>query len=222
MAEKGTISVNGTAITAYRADPAGAPRGGLVLLQEIFGVNAHIRSVIDRYAGHGFSVIAPALFDLVERDVELPYDETGFARGRALKEASPPDSVLPIIDAALAEARQATGKAGVIGYCWGGLLVWLSAARLSPDCAVGYYGGGTADYLDEAPQCPIQLHFGDSDTHIPNDQVAALRQRYPALPVFVHEGAGHGFNCDVRADYHPEAAARAEASALAFFAEHLS
>ncbi len=211
----------GSTVQAWRATPEGPPKGGIVLIQEIFGVNAHIRSVAERYAGHGYAVVTPSLFDLVEPGVELPYDESGFTRGRELKGQLPPEQVLPVIAAALAEAREATGKAATLGFCWGGLLAWLSATRLAPDASVGYYGGGTIAYRDETPTCPVLLHFGEHDSHIPLDEVKDLHEAHRNIPMHVYEGAGHGFNCDARGDYHPEAARLAEERTLSFLATHL-
>jgi carboxymethylenebutenolidase len=213
---------DGHQLDAYVARPSGNPIAGLVVVQEIFGVNQHIRSVADGYAHDGFLAVAPALFDRVERNVELPYDGPEAQRGVAIRQKLDIAKSVEDIDAALAYACQHTGKkAGVIGFCFGGLLAWLSATRLHPDVAVGYYAGGIGNFATETPHSPVQLHFGKLDTHIPAQQVNKVQAAHPQVEIHWYENAGHGFNCDMRASYNAEAAALARTRALAFLKKHL-
>ena len=208
---------------AYVARPAGQPIAGLVVIQEIFGVNQHIRSVADGYARDGFLTVAPALFDRVERGVELSYDGPEAQRGMAIRQKLDIAKCVEDIDAALAYVRRQTGKkSGVIGYCFGGLLAWLSATRLNPDVAVGYYAGGIGNFATEIPHAPVQLHFGKLDTHIPAEQVNKVHAAHPQVEIHWYENAGHGFNCDMRSSYNAEAAALARTRALAFLKKHLT
>jgi len=213
---------DGHQLDAYIARPTGEPIAGLVVIQEIFGVNQHIRSVADSYAREGFFAIAPALFDRIERGVELPYDGPEAKKGRELLQKLNIENAVTDVNAALQYARQHTGKkSGVIGYCYGGLLAWLSATRLNPDAAVGYYAGGIGNYASETPHAPVQLHFGKLDTHIPAEQVEKVHTAHPEVQIYWYENAGHGFNCDMRSSYNSEAAALARSRALAFLKKHL-
>ena len=216
-------SADGHELDAYVARPAGEPIAGLVVIQEIFGVNQHIRSVADGYAKDGFLAVAPALFDRVERGVELAYDGPESQKGMALLQKLDNEEALVDVNAALKYVRQQTGKkSGVIGYCLGGLLAWLSATRLRPDAAVGYYAGRIGNFASENPMAPVQLHFGKLDTHIPAEQVDKVHQAHPEVEINWYENAGHGFNCDMRASYNPEASALARSRALAFLKKHLT
>jgi carboxymethylenebutenolidase len=223
MGETVTIqAVDGHELSAYVARPLEDPIAGLVVVQEIFGVNRHIRSIADSYAKDGFFAVAPALFDRVERGVELSYEGEDGKKGMALLQKMDIVNALADVDAALAFARKETGKkVGVIGYCFGGLLAWLSATRLHPDAIVGYYAGRIGNFAAETPKVPVQLHFGRLDTHIPVEQVEAARAAHPEVEIHWYEGAGHGFNCDMRASYTPQAAALARGRALAFLKKHL-
>jgi carboxymethylenebutenolidase len=223
MSETVTIrSVDGHELSAYVAKPAGEPLAGLVVIQEIFGVNRHIRSVADGYAKDGFLAIAPAIFDRVERGVDLTYEGADAEKARALMQKTDTAKALEDLDAALGYVRKATGKkAGMIGYCLGGLLAWLSATRLHPDAAVGYYAGRIGSFAAEKPKAPVQLHFGRLDTHIPAEQVEAVHVAHPEVEIFWYENAGHGFNCDMRASYNAQAAALARGRALEFLKDHL-
>ncbi len=212
-------AADGHELEAWRADPEDAPRGGIVVIQEIFGVNGHIRDVCDGFAAEGYAAIAPALFDRVERDVRLEYDDAGIARGREVRAELGWEG--PMADVAAAGALEPSGKVGVVGYCWGGSLAWLAACRLDVTCAVGYYGGQIIGFNDENPRCPVILHFGDTDASIPMDDVDAIRAAHADVPVHVYGDAGHGFNCDRRASYHAESAKTARQRTLAFFAEHV-
>ena len=170
-------AADGFALSAYRADPAGTPRGGLVVAQEIFGVNSHIRSVCDGFAADGYVAIAPALFDRYERGVDIGYTPEDIAKGRELKARAQIDAALRDV-AAARDALAGAGKVGVIGYCWGGYVAWMTASRLPGfACAVPYYGGGMLDAAGERPQCPVMAHFGERDTMIPVDGRAQARRR---------------------------------------------
>jgi carboxymethylenebutenolidase len=223
MGEVVTINaVDGHELSAYVAKPAGEPVAGLVVIQEIFGVNKHIRSIADGFAKDGFFAVAPALFDRVERGVELSYEGEDAKKGMALMQKIDIVKSLADVDAALAFAVKDTGKkAGVIGYCLGGLLAWLSATRLHPSAAVGYYAGRIGNYAAEMPKVPVQLHFGKLDTHIPAEQVEAVHAAHPEVEIYWYDGAGHGFNCDMRASYNPQAAALARGRALEFLKKNL-
>ena len=212
---------DGHGLGAYRAETAATPRGGVVIVQEIFGVNAHIRSVADAFAEAGYLAVAPALFDRAAAGVELAYDGDGMSRGRALSSEIALDDVLKDV-AAAAEVAAEGGKVGVVGYCWGGAIAWAAACRLDEvAAAVGYYGRLIYDLREERPGCPVMLHYGETDASIPLDQVEAVRAAHPDVPLFIYPDAGHGFNCDVRASYNAEAAAEARARTMAFLAQHL-
>lgn len=217
-----TVSLNagdGHEFAAYRASPKGKARGALVVIQEIFGVNGHIRDVVDGFAADGFDTIAPALFDRKERGVELGYDADGVAAGLAHRMSVGWDG--PVLDIAAAiEAVSAAGKVGIIGYCWGGSLVWLAAARLELACAVAFYGGQISQFRGETPQCPIELHFGENDAGIPPEKRALIAEWQPYVPIHLYP-AGHGFTCDHRPDYHAESSALGRQRSLTLFAEHI-
>ncbi|MGH8076781.1 MAG: dienelactone hydrolase family protein [Lysobacter sp.] len=204
-------------IRAWRADPTGPSRGALVVVQEIFGVNAHIRSVVDRFADAGFVAIAPAVFDPIERGVELNYDEPGVAKGRELTAALGFDRAVALVEAA-ANLLQLEGlSTGVVGFCWGGSIAFLANTRLGLP-AVSYYGGRTVPFLDEPTRAPMLFHFGEHDPIIRPDAVAAHRAKQPTATVHVYP-AGHGFNCEARQDYDPESSALAWQRTTAFFEE---
>ena len=214
---------DGHKLDAYVARPAGRPMAGLVVIQEIFGVNRHIRSIADGYAKEGFFVVAPALFDRVQKGVELTYEPADGQKGMGIVKQIDISKSLADVDAAVAYARkEGGGKSGVIGYCYGGLLAWLSATRLHPDVAVGYYAGGIGNYAGEHPMAPMQFHFGKLDNHIPKEQVDKVATTHPEVEIHWYDGAGHGFNCDMRASYNPEASALARSRALEFLKSHLA
>ncbi|MGC6472280.1 MAG: dienelactone hydrolase family protein [Parvibaculales bacterium] len=214
-------SADGFSFSAYQAMPAGTPKGGVMVIQEIFGVNQHIREVVDGYAAQGYVALAPAIFDRIKTGVELGYDESGMADGMSYAfEQLDHAKTLQDLAAAVAILKQ-YGKVGSVGYCFGGLLSFLSAGNIDAlDCAVAYYGGGIADNLASVPKAPIMFHFGDRDDFIPMDQVAAVKQALPDAPAFVYE-ADHGFNCDHRATHDQAAADLALERTLSFFAEHI-
>lgn len=198
----------------------GAP--GLVVIQEIFGVNHHIRATADRFAAEGFSVIAPALFDRVEPGIELGYGAEDIERGRALRAKVATGDALRDVAAAVAELRKGGLNVGVVGYCWGGSLAWAAATRLDGvSAAVGYYGGEVAKMADEQPRCPVMLHFGEQDHAIPMSDVRTIRREHPETPVHTYP-AGHGFSCDERGSFHPESHALALSRTLPFLRKNLA
>ena len=206
-------------IGAWLAKPAGASRGGIVVVQEIFGVNAHVRSVADGFAALGYTAIAPAFFDHVETGVELGYDDDGFKRGRALVGQISFDRAIEDV-ASAAESIKAAGRIGVVGYCWGGTVALLAATRLALP-AVSYYGARNVAFLDEKPRAPVQFHFGENDASIPPEAVQRHREAYPDMETFTYH-AGHAFNRDVDPGHYDESSARlALDRTLAFFSEHL-
>ncbi|HEX4037704.1 MAG TPA: dienelactone hydrolase family protein [Acidobacteriaceae bacterium] len=214
---------DGFQLDAWVARPAGTPIAGLVVLQEAFGVNSHIRSVTDEWAEDGFLAVAPALFDRIQPGFEVGYTPDDMQKGIALIRQGTPDDRLKDVAAAIDYARRETGKkVGVIGYCLGGSVAWLSAARLHPDVAAGYYGGQILQYAGERPQVPIMLHFGKEDTHIPKAEIdAKVAAVYPDIPIHWYEGAGHGFNTSDRASYNQAASRLARKRSLEFLKKHL-
>jgi carboxymethylenebutenolidase len=215
---------DGHEFDAYVARPVGEPVAGLVVIQEAFGVNSHIRSVTDGWAKDGFLAVAPALFDRVERGVELTYSAEDMQKGMALIRRGDTADRLKDVAAALDYARRETGKkAGIIGYCLGGTIAWLAATRLDPAVAVGYYGGQILQFAAEKPRVPIMLHFGKLDTHIPQQEIESKVQAvHPELPIFWYDNAGHGFNCNDRATYNAEASKLARERSLEFLKQHLT
>ena len=218
-------SADGFKFPVYVAEPKGKAKGGLVVLQEIFGVNSHIRAVADGYAADGYFVVAPHTFHRVKAGVELGYKEDDMKEGMALKaavEELPAPGVMPDIQAAINHAAQA-GKVGIVGYCWGGLLTWRSACALKGlSAAAPYYGGGMTVGADaeRQPTVPVMVHFGDQDHWIPLDTVEAFKKAHPEVAVHVYN-ANHGFNCDQRGSYNEAAAKLARERTLAFFAQHV-
>ena len=210
---------DGHELAAYVARPEGSARAGLVVCQEIFGVNAHMRDVCDGFAAEGYLAIAPALFDRLERGVELGYSDDDTARGRALRTALAWDDVMRDVGAAAEEVRNGAGV-GVIGYCWGGSVAWLAACRLPVQASVSYYGGQVHEFRAETPGCPVQFHFGTKDPIIPNEHVEEIAALHPDIPLYTYD-AGHAFDCTPRPDYDPAAAALARERSLAFLAERL-
>ena len=208
---------DGHRLTAYLAEPSGKPRGGIVVIQEIFGVTRHIRAVADQYAAAGFLAIAPALFDRIQPGIDVPYTDiqTGFAYMQKLQN----DQVMLDVRAAV-DRVAAAGKVGVVGFCWGGTMTYLAAARLPIAAAISYYGGGTSQYLAEKPRCPILFHYGELDTHIPMSQVDAVKAANPGATFHLYK-AEHGFNCTDRASFEPASAKLAFERSLEFFHRHV-
>lgn len=212
---------DGHELGAYRADPSAAPRGGIVVLQEIFGVNAHIREVCDGYAAEGYAVIAPALYDRSSRrDCQLGYVPDDITLGRQLREEFSWDDTVKDVKAAVEVHKQAGLKVGTVGYCWGGTISYLAATRLPVDAAVVYYGGQIIPYVEEDENCPLLMHFGERDQGIPMSDVEHIAKAHPQAEVHVYD-ADHGFNCDHRASYDESAAALARSRTLAFYAANL-
>jgi carboxymethylenebutenolidase len=220
-------AADGHELSGYVAKPEGEPIGALVVIQEIFGVNPSIQSVVDDFAGHGFVSIAPALFDRFERDLELGYGEEDMKKAFSLYGQLNPDTQLLDVAAAY-QYLEATGKGiGVIGFCYGGLLTWLSATRgetlkMQPSCCVGYYAGGIGKVATEEPSCPVMLHFGEDDDHIGQDQVDAVRNAHPEVTIFTYPGAGHAFANAARSSFEPAAAEKAHLRSLEFLLTNIA
>jgi carboxymethylenebutenolidase len=213
-------AADGFRLAAYLAEPEGTPRGGLVVAQEIFGVNSHIRGVCDGYAADGYRVVAPALFDRCARGFEVGYAPPDIARGRELKAMAGIDAALLDV-AAARDAVAGAGRVGVVGYCWGGYVAWMAAARLPGfACAVPYYGGGMLEAAAERPRCPVLCHFGERDMNIPVDGVRRFAAAHPGTQVLVY-AADHGFNCEQRGSYDAAAAKLARERSVAFMREHI-
>ena len=217
-------TADGNTLNAYRSEPEGSPKGAIIVVQEIFGVNDHIRGVADGYAREGYVAIAPALFDRVRDGVELDYDEAGIDVGRKIAfEDVTMDQVMIDVEAACDEVS-AAGKIGIGGYCGGGSICYVAAARLSNkiSAASGYYGGQIMPHIEEQPTAPLVLHFGAEDAGIPLENVRTIDERWPEIDVHIYDGAGHGFNCDARGSYEANSAALALERTLTHFAQHLS
>jgi carboxymethylenebutenolidase len=213
-------AADGKTISGWRAEPAGKPRGGLVVVQEIFGVNSHIRGVCDGYAADGYLAIAPALFDRIQARVDLGYTPDDIEKGRELRSKASLDHALADV-AAAQKVAAAAGKVGIVGYCWGGYVVWMSAARLSGfACAVPYYGGGMLEAVGERPRCPVLAHFGEKDTMIPAEGVRRFAAAHHEAEVHLYP-ANHGFNCDQRGSYDAPSAKLARERTLAFLRKHV-
>ena len=208
---------DGHSLAAYMVPPEGKPRGGVVVIQEVFGLNSHIKRVTEQYASLGYLAIAPALFDRVKRNVELPY--TDVQAGIDLMMKTTNEGVLADVHAAI-DAVAHAGATGMVGYCWGGRVTYLSACRINLAAAVAYYGGGIAQLLDEAPQCPIMFHFGERDAYIPASDVEKIRAAVPKGTFHIYP-ANHGFNCTDRADYDVASARLAFERSGEFFRKHI-
>lgn len=212
---------DGHTLGAYRADPIGEPRGAIVVIQEIFGVNAHIRSICDRLAEIGYVAIAPALFDRTERDFQSGYSAEEVEQARSFIADADWDAMVRDMDAARA-AVEPVGRVGVVGFCMGGTMAFLAATRLqSIAAASGFYGGRIATFAGETPACPTQLHYGSEDHGIPMDNVESVRSQRPDCEIHVYDGAGHGFHCDERASFHAQASKVAWDRTVDLFATHI-
>jgi carboxymethylenebutenolidase len=213
---------DGFQLGGYRADPATAPKAALVVIQEIFGVNHHIRNICDRFASAGYVAVAPAIFDRIERDFQSGYspDEVAVAR----KFVANPDwtAMLRDVQAAI-DSVKSVGPIGIVGFCLGGSVAYAAATKLTGlSAAVGYYGGAIVRFADDNPGVPMMLHFGEKDAGIPLGDVETIRAKQPDLEVHVYPGAQHGFSCDERASYDKASADIAWHRTLAFFAKHLT
>jgi carboxymethylenebutenolidase len=206
---------------AYRADPAGTPKGAVVVIQEIFGVNHHIRAVCDRLAGEGYVAIAPSIFDRIEPDFTSGYSPDEIANARKFV-ANPDWEAMARDTQAAIDAVKNVGPVGIIGFCLGGSVAYAAATKLSGlSAAIGYYGGAIVRFADNKPKVPTQLHFGEKDAGIPLTDVETIKTKQPEVEVYVYPGAQHGFHCDERASYDKASADVAWPRSMAFFAKHL-
>jgi carboxymethylenebutenolidase len=212
---------DGHKLSAYRADPSGQPRGGIVVIQEIFGVNSHIKAVTDGFAADGYLAIAPSMFDRVQKNVDLGYTPEDIAKGREIRGKVTWDQALADVAAALAQVK-GSGKVGIVGYCWGGTVTWVSCTKLDGFSAgSSYYGGGIGNFASDKPKCPVICHFGEKDHAIPLDEVQKVKDaRHPGVEVHIYP-SGHGFNCDERGSYDAASAKLARERTLAFFRKNI-
>ena len=209
-------------LTAYLCDPATSSKGGIVVLQEIFGVNDHIRTVCDRFSKAGYTTIAPALYDRSsKKNVQLSYSKTDIGLGRKLREEFDWNGTILDIQSAVKVLQESAPNIGVVGYCWGGTMAFLSATRLQIQAAVVYYGGQIMPYVKEHPTCPLMMHFGDKDLSIPKKDVQTLRDTHPQAKIYTYD-ADHGFNCDQRSQFNNKAATTAYTRTLHFFSSWLT
>jgi carboxymethylenebutenolidase len=221
MAEWITIMArDGHEFQAWLAPAVGTPKGAVIVIQEIFGVNSHIRSVTERFAEVGYTSIAPSLFDRVRRGLELAYDPTGIQEGQGYAKQLDPAKTMKDVSAALAVVRHA-GRVGIVGYCWGGSIAYLADCDLPVACAVSYYGRAIVSNLDKKPRHPLQLHYGEHDKSIPPEDVEKVREANPDAELYLYP-ADHGFNCEQRGSYEPRSAALAQERTLAFFERHVA
>jgi carboxymethylenebutenolidase len=213
---------DGHSFGAYRATPAGKPQAGIVVIQEIFGVNSHIKKVTDGFAADGYVALAPAIFDRAERGFESGYAPEDIDRGRAIRGKIDIMDMIKDIRAAVASLKGEGLKVCVVGYCLGGTLAWLAATRIDGvACSVSYYGGGVAETASEKPRCPVLFHFGETDQSIPPDHHAKIRAAHPEIPMHIYP-AGHGFNCDARGSYDAPSATLARTRTMEFLVKHLA
>jgi carboxymethylenebutenolidase len=216
---------DGHKLAAYRAEPAGAsagkPRGGIVVIQEIFGVNSHIKSVADGYAADGYLAIAPAMYDRVTRGYETGYSQDEIQAGLKIMQGLDWNNTMKDVEAAV-KAASSAGKVGIVGYCWGGTVAWVAAARTAGLAAAApYYGGGMPSFKDEKPKIPVMANFGEKDQSPTPEQAKEILAKHPAVQGHFYAGAGHGFNCDQRGSYNAEASKLARQRTLEFFRKHV-
>ena len=219
-----TISLtttDGHNLDAYKAEPTGAPKGALVVIQEIFGINGQIRSTVDHFANQGYVAIAPALFDRIEKGIELSYNEDDFATGRETRQKITDDWITSDISAAVQEVSS-TGNVSVIGFCFVGYATYIAACTVDGlSAAMPFYGGGIAAKVGEMqPKCPTQFHFGDNDAAIPLDDLQKIKDALQDSPLYVYDDSGHGFTCDDRDSYNAGATQRSYARALEWVSQH--
>lgn len=213
-------AADGHKFSAYRADPAGKPRGALIVIMEIFGVNSHIKAVTDSYAADGFLAIAPASFDRVQRGLDVGYTPADIEIARPLMQKMKLEDAVKDVTATLNEVKSA-GKTGIVGYCWGGTCSWKSASSVPGlSCAIAYYGGGIPGLIGEKPQCPVMFHWGETDGSIPLDKAKEVAAAH-ANQIHYFYPAGHGFNCDQRGSYHADSAKLARTRSLEFLSKHV-
>jgi len=213
-------AADGHKLAAYKAEPAGKPRGAVVVIQEIFGVNSHIKSVADGYAADGYLAIAPAMYDRVQRGYESGYTPEEIQAGLAVMQKLDWNNTMKDVDAAVAAAK-AAGKVGIVGYCWGGTVAWVAAARTAGlACSAPYYGGGIPNFAAEGPKVPMMCNFGEQDQSPTPDQARAAVGKHAGITAHFYP-AGHGFNCDQRGSYNADSAKLARSRTLEFFRQHL-
>jgi carboxymethylenebutenolidase len=222
MAEDILLKSKAGDIGAYLAMPKGTPKGGVVVIQEIFGVNHHIKAVTDKFAADGYIALAPRFFDHIKKGIELGYTPDTIAEGRGyVMTPGFTDKAVQDVEAAIGELKKrGAAKVAVTGYCWGGTIAWLAATRLKPDAVSGYYGGGIHGAKSEKPTVPTQLHFGDKDMHIPMAHVNEIRKLHPGIEVYDYP-ADHGFHCDERGSYDAAASKKAMERTLAHFKKYV-
>ena len=214
-------AADGHKFAAYRAEPAGKPRGGIVVIPEIFGVNSHIQQTTDGFAADGYLAVSPAMFDRVQRNYDTGYSQPEIQAGIAIMQKLDWKLTMLDVDAAVAEAKKA-GKVGIVGYCWGGTVAWVASARTAGlAAAVPYYGGGMPGFIGEKPKIPVMCHFGEEDQSPTLEQSKAIAKAHPEITAYFYPGAGHGFNCDQRGSYNAGAAKQARERTLEFFRKHL-
>jgi carboxymethylenebutenolidase len=215
-----TTSDNHT-LGAYRADPSGTPKGGIVVIQEIFGVNHHIRAMCDRFAAIGYAAIAPQVFDRFSRDFESGYSPDEIAHARSLIGNLNFDLMMKDIEASIANLK-GVGPVGIVGYCMGGTAAFLASCRIPGlKAAVAYYGGMIGKFADEKPKCPLQMHFGEKDEGIPLSVVEEIKAKQPQAETYTYPGAPHGFACDERASFRKEASDMAWQRTTDFLAKNM-
>jgi carboxymethylenebutenolidase len=206
-------ALDGHQFNAVRVLPSWRNGIGLVIIQEFYGVNDHIRSICRRYAGEGYEVVSPVLYHRVDKaspyGLSLPYEEASVPTGRKLRAEVGWDNAMR--DVAASVAALSTRTVAVLGYCWGGTLAWLAATRLRVDCAIGYYGGQIHEFAHEIPRCPVMLHFGARDASIPSERVDLVRSAHPQVTIHIYPEAGHSFNCDLSPKFHAESSRLASA-----------
>jgi carboxymethylenebutenolidase len=213
-------AADGHKLSAYVAEPAGKPRGALIVIMEIFGVNSHIRSVADDYAKEGYLAIAPAMFDRVQRGLDIGYTPADIEVGRSAMQKMKLDDAMKDVAAALAQVKSA-GKVGIVGYCWGGTVSFKSAASVDGlACAIAYYGGGIPGLIGEKPKIPVMFHWGETDQSIPLDKAKEVAAAHKDQQHFFYP-AGHGFNCDQRGSYNADSSKLAKTRSLEFLRKHV-
>jgi carboxymethylenebutenolidase len=214
-------AADGHTFAAYVAEPSGKPRGGVVVIPEVFGVNSHIKQVADGYAADGYYVVSPAMFDRAQRNYDTGYSQPEIQAGVAIMQKLDPKQAILDVEAAIGEAKKG-GKVGIVGYCYGGTVSWLAAAQAKGlSCAVPYYGGGMPGLIKEKPKVPTMCHFGETDQSPTLAQAKEIAAAHPEITAHFYPGAGHGFNCDQRGSWNAEAAKLARSRTLEFFGKHL-
>jgi carboxymethylenebutenolidase len=212
---------DGHKFSAYVAEPSGKPKGALIVVMEIFGVNSHIRRVTDEYAGDGYLAIAPQFFDRVQKGLDVGYTGQDLELARSLMQKMNLNDPLKDVEAAKQHVSSA-GKVGIIGFCWGGSLAFKSAANVNGlACAVAYYGGSIPNIVDEKPKCPVMFHWGETDQSIPMEKAKMVAEKHKDQIHHFYAGAGHGFNCEQRGSYNAESSKVARQRTLEFLKKHI-